>query len=96
MLRDDQALMPADDSSEEVRKRSRVTEEGREMVDVAEDADPLLGSRSQQSAVTDTTAVGLEQARKLSVFDVFRHKHLRFNTVIIWIAWCVQEHLRWC
>ena len=66
-----------------------MAEEDWEMVDAAEDADPLLGSRSQQSAVTNTTAVGQKQARKLSVFDVFRHKRLRFNTVIICVAWYV-------
>ena len=64
-------------------------EEGWEVLEATEDAVPLLDTGSRRSVVTDT-AVEQKQVRKLSVLDIFRHKHLCFNTAIICIAWCVS------
>ena len=86
-------------SSEEVRqRRAESEEEDWEVLDAGEeDAVPLLqdsaGSqqRPELTGRPPTAAVAgqrqRQEDRKLSVLDIFRHRRLRFTTLVVWVAW---------
>ena len=89
-------IISSSSSSEEVRQRRAVSEEDWEVLDAGEeDAVPLLQDsagpqqRSELTGRPTTAAVAgqRQEDRKLSVLDIFRHRRLRFTTLVVWVAW---------